>query len=465
MGIAKLLFFNSTDMEKQTLHRRITPSQDQQSEQQERWNDLAEYLVSDLDIRTGCRIRTWIQGSYKFGTQIRPTYGKEFDIDLGVYFIWNGLPEQGSWEPKQLKDFVQNSLSEYSGEGVKEVLIPPKEKCSRIMFEGDFHIDAPAYHLNEMNDNRMLATEKNQWEDSDPKAIYVWFKEKFDDTTRSQVRRLIQYFKCWSGQKYNGATGGPSSILLTVLIAEAIPNIPSEAIVADDDALLKVVESLLKRLKANPTVYNPVNNTESLIDHLSEQEFGVLINNFEDLRSRAKEALSTSDLLTAIDKWTSIFGHFFPICVDELLKESTASNQLPIRTFIPEVRVDAVPENNSHRTYSKMNSIGPIPRECKISFNITNQNEIPGDARIEWVVRNEGEEAEYSNDLGHRAGNDIKAEETSRYNGTHYMDCIVKRSGSVIGWRRIPVVIFGPPIPRRNPKKKPAWVNLKKKKR
>jgi len=50
MGIAKLLFFNSTDMEKQTLHRRITPSQDQQSEQQERWNDLAEYLVSDLDI-------------------------------------------------------------------------------------------------------------------------------------------------------------------------------------------------------------------------------------------------------------------------------------------------------------------------------------------------------------------------------------------------------------------------------
>jgi hypothetical protein len=72
MGIASSLFFSSNDTEKQTLHRRITPSDEQIEEQQDRWNKLAEHLVADIKAETGCAVQTWLQGSYKFGTQIRP---------------------------------------------------------------------------------------------------------------------------------------------------------------------------------------------------------------------------------------------------------------------------------------------------------------------------------------------------------------------------------------------------------
>src|ERR1700685_2880054 len=96
MGAAASLFFSSNDAEKQTLFRRCTPSEEQYDEQKDRWNDLASHLTADLKERSGYSIRTWLQGSYKFATQIRPVRrGQEFDIDLGVYYEWEGKPQDG----------------------------------------------------------------------------------------------------------------------------------------------------------------------------------------------------------------------------------------------------------------------------------------------------------------------------------------------------------------------------------
>ena len=70
MGSAAALFYSANDTEKQTLHRRITPSDEQFEEQQDRWNALADHLAADLKKRSDCPIRTWLQGSYKWATQI-----------------------------------------------------------------------------------------------------------------------------------------------------------------------------------------------------------------------------------------------------------------------------------------------------------------------------------------------------------------------------------------------------------
>src|ERR1700674_5702735 len=107
MGVAAALFYSANDSEKQTLHRRVTPSEEQFEEQQDRWNALADHLIADLKERSGYPIRTWLQGSYKAATQIRPVrLGEEFDIDLGVYFQWQGRPQDGQHGPKMLTDFV-----------------------------------------------------------------------------------------------------------------------------------------------------------------------------------------------------------------------------------------------------------------------------------------------------------------------------------------------------------------------
>ena len=108
MGRASVFFFDSNDPERQTLHRRITPSDSQFEDQQLRWNALADYLVTHLNETSGYSIRTWLQGSYKFGTQVRPVHtGDEFDIDLGIYYCWTGADNDGRYAPKKLKEMVQ----------------------------------------------------------------------------------------------------------------------------------------------------------------------------------------------------------------------------------------------------------------------------------------------------------------------------------------------------------------------
>jgi hypothetical protein len=59
------------------------------------------------------------------------------------------------------------------------------------------------------------------WEISDPKAIYLWFRDHFDDSDRTKVRRQVRYFKARAALKFVEISNRPSSILLTVLVSRA----------------------------------------------------------------------------------------------------------------------------------------------------------------------------------------------------------------------------------------------------
>lgn len=464
MGLASSLFFSSNNPDKQTLHKRITPSTEQFEEQQERWNALADYLVADLRQRSGYPMRTWLQGSYKFGTQVRPArYADEFDIDLGIYYQWQGVAQDGAYGPDELKTMIQESLCGYDEESVIEVVAPPKERCSRIRFEGSFHIDVPGYHLDPDRDARMLATETNGWEDSDPKALYQWFVGKFDDQKRIKARRHIRYLKIWAGLKFANDGDRPSSTLLTVLVAEAIELLSDDELSGDDAALTAVLRAIVIRLDADRMVPNPaIDGNEDLAQRLSDEAFGAFTQKLGRFLDTAEAALACEDMVSAADKWSEEFEHFFPMPEEADLREAVATgNQLPVPLVIPEVQVRAVSRTNRNKTWDGTNSIGPIPKGCDINFSIINRRDIPHDAEIQWTVRNEGDEAEHMNDLGHKAEVGVNASERSAYKGIHYMDCVIRRYGVIVGMRRIPVEITGMFIPRRNPKRRPDWVKLR----
>ncbi|HEX2581792.1 MAG TPA: CBASS cGAMP synthase [Dongiaceae bacterium] len=463
MGITSSLFFSSNDPEKQTLHRRITPTNEQFDQQQVRWNDIADHLIDDLRARSGYSMRTWLQGSYKFGTQIRPPRkGAEYDIDLGIYFEWDGDAEDGDHEPQALKNMVQESLLAYNDEGVVEVVAPPKSRCSRIRFTGDFHIDVPSYHLDSDSDIRTLAT-SDGWEVSDPKRIYLWFRNRFDDQARAKIRRQVRYLKIWAGLEFPGDADRPSSILLTVLASEAAGSLTAEDMASDDDCLLAILSTIIERLEKNPTVLNPASKVkENLARNLVGERFDSFLAKLRHFRQIAEIALSANDLVTAADKWSDAFGHFFPMPDEEELKQIVIAERaaLPANVFTPEVHVKAVSRDNKFAKWESMNLIGPVPRNCDIEFTIANREEIPAGATIHWMVRNEGDEAEDINDLGHSAGSGLTAREHSAYKGTHFMDCVARFRGQIIGMRRIPVEITGMTAPKRNPHHKPTYVRL-----
>ena len=416
MAIAAKLFFDAADTEKQTLHRRITLSDDQFREQQDSWNALAEHLISDLKERSGYSISTWLQGSYKLATQIRPArMGDELDIDLGVYFQWQGEPGDGEHSPEVLKDFVRQSLQAFE-EGnpdvVKEVA-KPKTRCERIRYKSAFHIDVPAYHLDPDADQRCLATEDG-WEDSDPKAIYVWFRDAFDEQERAKVRRQIRYLKSWAALNFAEARSRPSSILLTVLVSEAALKLAQMG--DDDETLAAIVDGIIDRLGADDDVPNPVDKSESLV-RLSEDDMAAFVEMLHKLQNIAARARNCETELAAADVWQEAFGHLFPMPeIEAQLTETT--KWLPVAFNIPDIEVTAVPRNAVTKCYRGTNSIGPIPKDCDIYFSVTNPAALPANATVVWMVRNEGAEAENINDMGHYAGTGLKAQEYSAYRGT-----------------------------------------------
>ena len=461
MAQASTYFYDSNDASSQTLHRRITTSDAQYDEQEARWNVLANFIKPKLAEASGYPIKSWLQGSYKFGTQVRPVHvGDEFDIDLGVYYCWNGSSKEGDFSPKELKKMVQDALKEFAAENddVVEVVEPPKARCCRIRFKGGFHIDVPCYHLDEERDARSLATEDDSWEDSDPKAIYKWFTSQFDDYPRSRVRRLVRYMKAWAALKFRGDQDRPTSVLITVLVAQAVSDLDEDLPGSEDEALDVVLRKVHETVSAAQDVRNPVDLDENLADRMSVGQWDTFVDRLKQFSEVAAQAIEADDELSACTLWSGSFEYLFPLPDVQALRDE--ARQLPALRTLPEVQVNAVSKDNINLRYSGMNEIGPIPKNCNISFRVSNAVQMPYGTQYCWMVRNEGDEAEDINDLGHKAGQGIEATERSAYNGTHYMDCTAVAGGRIVGVRRVRVRIHSFVAPKRNPPK-PAWTAIK----
>jgi hypothetical protein len=462
MGIAAGLFFSTADPEN-CLDWRVRPSDDQYDAQKERWNDLADHLRDDLAERSGCSIASWLQGSYKFGTQVRPANPKaEFDIDLGIYFRWSGQPESGNHDPIDLKKLVQESLTAYVSDDDNDAanVGEPRSKCSRVHFEDGFHIDVPAYHLDGARDARALANAENKWEDSDPKAIYTWWKDKIGEMDRARCRRLVRYFKMWAALRFEEGTR-PSSILLTVLVGEAFQNLDRDDLGGDDEFLREITSEIVTRLNGSYKIPNPANTGENL-NRLSSDNSSAFVGKLEDLLAIADRALAAQTKTASAEIWSEAFDHFFPVPAaddqEETVLKITESRALATLKFEPIVNVRATTGN---RVFTGIDGIGPIPKGCEITFTLANYQALPAGSIISWMVRNSGKEAEEINDLGHRVGRGLSATRDSAYRGDHFMDVAVKLNGLLIGSKRIPVTVTGLGMPRRN-SPRPAWTSLRR---
>jgi hypothetical protein len=245
----------------------------------------------------------------------------------------------------------------------------------------------------------------------------------------------------------------PSSILLTVLIAEAVQGVELDSI-ADDDLLESIASSIHNRVDSDAEVANPVNANENL-NRLSDENHRRFVEELEALVDIASRANGAADKITAAEAWAEAFGHFFPMPEDNdeaAVEKADARNALVPLRFDPQISVVATPQENAHRTWSGLNELPPIPKDCDVVFTLENQP--PVGSTLRWTERNRGSEAAMKNDLGHDAGDEISITEHSAFNGDHAMDLAVLMGHQVIGRRRVWVKVRGMAIPPRNPKRR-----------
>jgi hypothetical protein len=446
MGKAKNLFFSDRE---DALHNRVTPTQEQRDFLQVQWNALAAHLKQNLFTKYGYRVSTWLQGSYKYGTLIRPiNKNEEYDVDVGVYFEWK-KDGKAKPAPEQLREWVQQELVLYTAQHrqIKSIDFPPKARCSRAVYTQQFHIDTPVYHLDATSDSRRLALLDGGWEPSDPKRFYKWFRDVVKGAERDQLRRIIRYLKGWAAIAFASAEmSRPSSILLTVLATDAYrAEYAWRFSIADDDEILaKVIRRIHDKLVDDPKVVNPAEKGRENLNRIPAEYWDGFMNRLQALRDSADAADDAADEVSAALAWAESFSFLMPLPnVQEVEVFANEGGRVLMR--VPEIDIRVYQGRLKEVVAQHVNEVDSVAKGCKLVFTITNPHDIPEFATIEWTLRNVGQESDNIGDLGHRRSGTrmLTMEETTTYDGLHYMDCAIRVSGNIYAVRRVPVHVKG----------------------
>jgi hypothetical protein len=246
----------------------------------------ASIVVLGMDHMVRPRFRT--QGSWTYKTCVQGAHRppQEMDWDFGVYLpvvVWN---EQRA--PKVVAKTYFNLVETALGELCYEEgwhLDQSNEKCVRVRITSWAHIDVPLYAAPEAEFGKImerasarlakralresvaldeaidfgempeqfweemscihLATRLGEWWPSDPEAVARWFNDRIEEMGEhgEQMRRVCRYLKAW--RDYQWQTGGPSSVLIMIIVAAAFEPAPRR----DDLAVERAAKRLSECLK------------------------------------------------------------------------------------------------------------------------------------------------------------------------------------------------------------------------
>jgi len=234
------------------------------------------------------------QGSYSMGTMIR-TKEDTCDLDNGVYFFPKPK-ETGTTLQKWIKDAVEDATS-----------TPPqhREKCIRVIYAGDYHIDLPVYYKeNETNDseNPHLAVKNSDWSKSDPKEFKDWFHDKKDE--KGQLVRTVRFLKAWCD---NSTKKMPNGLTMTVLASNHIKYNDR-----DDIALRDTLKEINSRLKSSWSCVMPTTPKDDLLEnYIGDKDYffeavDAFIEDADKAIDKEKNQLKASKL------WQKHLGSYFP---------------------------------------------------------------------------------------------------------------------------------------------------------
>jgi len=168
----------------------------------------------------------FLQGSVGTRTAIRPLTSDEFDVDVIYSFSLSkfGIPLPS---PKNIIDWFVSRLSQrayYAGR------LKPKDRCARIDYAGDFHLDIipSTTDVRDHQPYAVPARDLQDWITNDPLGFAAWVKVlDYESGWRDadgdgRFVRAVRMMKRWRDQFF-GFDSAPSSILLMTMLGKHIP--------------------------------------------------------------------------------------------------------------------------------------------------------------------------------------------------------------------------------------------------
>lgn len=272
-------------------------------------------------------VSVYAQGSLIIGTTIKPLSGKEFDLDIVLKVDDSYL----NHTPKEIYDEVYRVLSEH---GTYEPLLQKKNRCIRINYNSDFHMDIlPGCKITTDNTRVMIPNDKTlrDWSRTDPKSYATWFlniaekhqsqfmlAEKWNSITKASVetedlprdvyvksplQRTVQIVKRYRDLYYDERdltkTPAISSVVLTTILAQSYSEeLSIQSALKNALVKLKNLADGYKYKGIKFSVYNPI---DLYLDRDKRENF---TDSWTDLHYN-----SFVGFVEALDKKINVFLH------------------------------------------------------------------------------------------------------------------------------------------------------------
>jgi hypothetical protein len=312
-------------------------------------NCLRQGILEKIEEREHITVepRFMSQGSGVYRTRNKPCYvpPQQIDHDLGCY-----LPLSIAKEFSELPKIATKVFFSVVDDLLKELVIKErwidvdisKNTCSRVIVNDEVHIDVPLYAIPDTEfitirekidkslayenfasiESRriaswrdidikkvLLAHREQNWIESDPRKLNVYFKKAFEHKGE-QLRRICRYLKAW--RDYQWKKNGPTSIYL-MLFADSLFDTEIDR---DDIALLNILQGISRRLSdKNFNIINPTDPKEEIkISDIDRQQLFDLSNTFaNDLRTAIHENTIPDEKATELIRKN--LGNRFPTIV------------------------------------------------------------------------------------------------------------------------------------------------------
>lgn len=282
---------------------------------------FAEFCNSDQELHAAAAGAPFLQGSVATMTAVRPLVGDEFDVDVVYPFLYsafsNGITPGATieWFLSRLR---QNAF-------YRDNLIP-KDRCARIDYAGDFHVDIiPSTHeLHAYQPYAVPSRDLNSWVVSDPIGFANWVRER-DRSSGGYFVRAVRIMKRWRDEFFE-TDEAPSSMLITTFLGNHEPaRGPYEPPLQDPlfpqykhqaayiyDLLRLTHSCLLGSEHRDLPFLNPVIPTEDLSRGWREEHLDTFLGRLQQCIGYLEAAIFANTEVASIENYRYAFGDTFP---------------------------------------------------------------------------------------------------------------------------------------------------------
>ena len=183
--------FNNYELQREELLARIAQelelNETRKQKMTEAYKKLLEVLKRDEVFFKDLKIELYAQGSVKISTTVKPINGEDFDLDT-VLHIYD---HYSKFDPNKVYNALVRVIE---GDAFFKTICEKKERCVRLNYKEDFHIDILPGCMVDLNDtNRIAIPEKklHGWSPSNPRGFCNWFLEIAESQEHYLLKSVI----------------------------------------------------------------------------------------------------------------------------------------------------------------------------------------------------------------------------------------------------------------------------------